>query len=321
MSAGWGFLALAVVFYGFANFLQAIAATSERGSTRVGARMLFRLATHRTYLAGILCQFLGFVFAFFARADLPLFLVQSAAAGGLGLTTLLGVMILKWRLPSVEVVLLGGLAFGLVALVISAGPSPSEPLNVFEVVLLAGTAVGIALLGRPASRLRGSEGAVALGSLSGLGFSAAAIASRPLAGHDTILQFVGDPLLYIVVVNSIIGQVLLAAAMQRGATTAAVASMEAATAVPAAFFGVVLLGDKIRPGLTWLAVLGFVVTLTSVLLMTRFSSEQHGSTPGDYPLQMRQRRRTQISNSRWVAAPRRRNTRRRYRRGRTPRVR
>ncbi len=249
---GWVFLALSVVFYGFANFLQAIAATSERGTTRFGVRTLFRLATHRTYVAGILAQFLGFVCAFFARADLPLFLVQSAAAGGLGLTTLLGVLILKWRLPTIELVLLGMLAFGLLALILSAEQSPSEPLNLFEVVLLAGTAIGIALMGRLASRQRGSEGAVALGSLAGLGFSAAAIASRPLAGHDSVLAFVSDPLLYIVIVNSIIGQVLLAAAMQRGSTTAAVASMEAATAVPAAFFGVVLLGDKIAPGRTWL---------------------------------------------------------------------
>ncbi|GAA1670559.1 hypothetical protein GCM10009765_20000 [Fodinicola feengrottensis] len=308
---GWVFLALSVVFYGFANFLQAIAATSERGTTRFGVRTLFRLATHRTYVAGILAQFLGFVCAFFARADLPLFLVQSAAAGGLGLTTLLGVLILKWRLPTIELVLLGMLAFGLLALILSAEQSPSEPLNLFEVVLLAGTAIGIALMGRLASRQRGSEGAVALGSLAGLGFSAAAIASRPLAGHDSVLAFVSDPLLYIVIVNSIIGQVLLAAAMQRGSTTAAVASMEAATAVPAAFFGVVLLGDKIAPGRTWLAVLGFVVSLAAVLLMTRFSSEQHGGAPGDYPLQLRPRKKAaQIKNGRWVAPPRRQNARR-----------
>jgi drug/metabolite transporter (DMT)-like permease len=158
---------------------------------------------------------------------------------------------------------------------------------------------------------------VALGSLAGLGFSAAAIASRPLAGHGSALAFVSDPLLYIVIVNSIVGQVLLAAAMQRGSTTAAVSSMEAATAVPAAFFGVVLLGDKIAPGRGWLAILGFVVTLAAVLLMTRFASEQHGGAPGDYPLQIRPRRRhVPIKNSRWVAPPRRSNARRTYKRGR-----
>ena len=68
---------------------------------------------------------------------------------------------------------------------------------------------------------------------------------------------------------------LLGLAMQRGSTTAAVAAMDAASAVPAAVIGLVLLGDRIWPGREWLAGLGFLVTLAAVLGLTRYAEPQH----------------------------------------------
>jgi hypothetical protein len=63
--------------------------------------------------------------------------------------------------------------------------------------------------------------------------------------------------------------------MQRGSTTAAVAAMDAAGAVPAAIVGLLLLGDRIHPGREWLAAVGFVVTLAAVIAMTRYAEPQH----------------------------------------------
>jgi len=73
----------------------------------------------------------------------------------------------------------------------------------------------------------------------------------------------------------VVGQLLLALAMQRGSTTAAVAAMDAASAVPAAVIGLVLLGDRIWPGREWLAALGFLVTLGAVIGLTRYAEPQH----------------------------------------------
>jgi hypothetical protein len=64
-------------------------------------------------------------------------------------------------------------------------------------------------------------------------------------------------------------------AMQRGSTTAAVAAMDAASAVPAAIIGLLFLGDKIEPGKEWLAGLGFALTLGAVLGLTRYAEPQH----------------------------------------------
>ena len=71
-----------IVAYGVANLLQSVAATRTTVHTRSTPSLLLRLAGHRTYLFGLGCQVVGFVLAFLARRDLPLFLVQAAAPRG-----------------------------------------------------------------------------------------------------------------------------------------------------------------------------------------------------------------------------------------------
>jgi hypothetical protein len=271
---GWIFLAAAVLAYGAANFLQAVAAGRVDHHDDLHPGLLLRLATHKTYLVGLGAQFTGFLFAFLARADLPLFLVQTAVAAGLGVTAILGVVLMKWRHPPAEIALLALLGAGLAALIISAAPSVSNDLGTAEVVALAASVALIGVLGRLAARLRGASASVALGSLAGLSFGAVAVASRPLAASGSAAEFVTNPLLYILLAHSVVGQLLLGLAMQRGSTTAAVAAMDAASAIPAAAIGLLVLGDKVTPGLEWLAAVGFVATLGAVIGLTRYAHPQ-----------------------------------------------
>lgn len=264
-----------IVAYGVANLLQSVAAARTTVHHTFDPGLLLRLAGHRTYLVGLVCQVAGFVLAFLARRDLPLFLVQSSVAAGLGVTALLGVLVLKWRLPAAEVALLVLLFAGISALVLSARPAPSKPLGTAGMIVLAAVLGVIAVLGFFAVRLHGAPGSVALGSLAGLAFSAAAVAARPLASAPTAEEFVRNPLLYLLIAHSIVGQLLLGLAMQRGSTTAAVAAMDAAGAVPAAIVGLLLLNDKIWPGREWLAAAGFLVTLGAVIGLTRYAEPQH----------------------------------------------
>ena len=275
ISAGWVFLTVMVGMYGAANLLQSIAATNTREHDTLDPKLLVQLARHRTYIAGLLCQILGFVLAFLARRDLPLFLVQSAMAAGLGVTAVLGVVMLKWKLPVTEIVLLVLLCGGIAALVVAAQPHPSRQLNTLETVGLVGILVTLAPAGFFAAKLRGVPGSVALGTLAGIAFAGAAVASRPLAGGPSPESWLGDPLLYLLIVYSLVGQLLLGLAMQRGSTTAAVAAMDAAAAVPAAIIGLVFLGDRITPGREWLAATGFLVTLGSVIGLSYFAEPQH----------------------------------------------
>jgi drug/metabolite transporter (DMT)-like permease len=275
VSSGWIFLAFMIWAYGVANLLQSAAAARTTVHHTFDPALLLRLAGQRTYLLGLGCQVLGFVFAFLARRDLPLFLVQASVAAGLGVTAVLGVLLLKWTLPAAEVALLTLLLGGITALVLAAQPAHSRRLGVAVIVVLAVSVVLISVAGFFAVRLHGALGSVVLGSLAGIGFSAAAIAARPLANEHTAAGLFGNPLMYLLIVHSLVGQLLLGLAMQRGSTTAAVAAMDAAGAVPAAIVGLLLLGDRIHPGREWLAALGFVVTLAAVIGLTRYAEPQH----------------------------------------------
>lgn len=280
MSPGWFFLTAMIGMYGVANLLQSIAAAKTTTHHTLDPALLVRLARHKTYLVGLLCQTLGFLLAFVARRDLPLFLVQSSVAAGLGVTAVLGVLVLKWRLPPAEIALLVLLCLGLAALVVSAQPHPSRDIGLKGEIALALALVGVAGLGFLAAKVHGAPGSVALGALAGLSFGAAAIASRPLANAHSVDAFVSSPLLYILVAHSLVAQLLLGLAMQRGSTTAAVAAMDAASAIPPAIIGLLFLGDKVRPGLGWLAGVGFVATLAAVIGMTFFAEPQHHHATG-----------------------------------------
>src|SRR5688572_14240050 len=278
-----------VAAYGIANLLQSVAATKTASTNTLDPGLLLRLFGNRTYLLGLLCQIFGFFFALAARRDLPLFLVQSAVTAGLCVTALLGVITLKWRLPPAEIALLTLVVLGIGALAASAEPSKGEQLGIRGIITLVVALAVIAVGSTFAGRIKGVLGSVVLGSIAGLCFASAAIAARPLAGAHSVAEFVLNPLLYLVIAHSLTGQLLLGLAMQRGSTNAAVAGMDAAGAVPAAVIGLVLLGDQMRPGLEWLAVIGFVVTLGAVIALTRYAEPQHELVAEPAPLPFRRR--------------------------------
>ena len=286
MSTGWLFLAAMIGAYGLANLLQSIAAARTTAHETLDPKLLVRLARQGVYLFGILFQIFGFVLAFAARRDLPLFLVQASVAAGLGVTAILGVLLLHWKLPRSEIMLLGLLVVGLTGLVLGAQPHPSRPIGTFGVLVLVAVLGGLAVAGFFAARLKGVKGSVALGSLAGIAFGAAAVASRPLANISTGDRFLTDPLLYLLIAHALVGQLLLGLAMQRGSTTAAVAAMDAAAAVPAAIIGLLFLGDKIAAGREWVAAVGFVLTLGAVIGLTFFAEpqHQHQHTPAPAPV-------------------------------------
>ena len=249
------------------------APTCTTGSIRVCCCASGR---HKSYLVGVVCQFSGFLLAFLARRDLPLFLVQSAVAAGLGVTAILGVVILKWKLPRSEVILLVLLCLGLAALVIAARPSPSRQLGPAGVDRAAAHARGHRggrVLRGPHARRRPARSCSA--RLAGVAFGAAAVASRPLASANSFGAFVADPLLYLLLAHSVVGQLLSGLAMQRGSTTAAVAAMDAAAAVPAAIVGLLFLGDGMQPGREWLVAFGFVMALGGVIGLSFYAEPQH----------------------------------------------
>src|SRR5215831_11718508 len=147
MSSGWFFLAAMIGMYGVANLLQSMAAAKTTAHHTLDPALLVRLARHKTYVIGIGCQVVGFILAFLARRDLPLFLVQASVAAGLGVTAILGVLLLHWRLPRVEILLLGLLVVGLTGLVVAAQPHASRPIGTTGVIILVAVLLALAVTG------------------------------------------------------------------------------------------------------------------------------------------------------------------------------
>src|SRR5213594_1040890 len=153
VSSSWLYLTAMILAYGIANLLQSIAAARTSHEQRFHPSLLVRLAGQRTYLMGVGFQVLGFLLAFLARRELPLFLVQAAVAAGLGVTAVLGVLVLKWRLPTAEVWLLLLLGVGMAGLIVAAKPAPSHQLGLAGAIGLGFVLVLIGVVGFFAVRL------------------------------------------------------------------------------------------------------------------------------------------------------------------------
>ncbi|MGH3426221.1 MAG: hypothetical protein ACRDQZ_01375, partial [Mycobacteriales bacterium] len=273
MVFAWVMLVVMILGYGTANFLQGVAATKGKADERLDPRLLVRLARQKVYLCGVAFQALGMLTAIIARRDLPLFLVQAAIGAGIAITALLGVVIYRWRLARAEILLMVVIAVGLAALIFSANPSSPKSPNGITLIVMGALVFVFAGAANFAARLHGSGGSVVLGALGGLAFGASAIATRPLVNADSLKDFLTDPLLYIFIAHTIAGQLIFGLALQRGATTAASAAMNA-MAAPVAVVGLLLLGDKIVEGRQFLAAIGFVATVSAVIGLAFYAQPQ-----------------------------------------------
>ncbi|MGH3567431.1 MAG: hypothetical protein ACRDRH_15630 [Pseudonocardia sp.] len=263
---GYVFLALSAVVYAIGIVAQTVAVRRTEIRDRVDPGLLARLATDRIYLVGFTSQVAGFVLTFLARATLPLYLVQAGASSAVGLAAVVGLTVLGWKVGPAEIGVLVVMAAGLLLLVGAAEPSTGRDLPAAMAVGLVAILVLAALLAVPAARLQRARGAVAMGVLAGVAFAVLAIASRPIASGP-LLELPFEPLAWLMVVSALVGQTLLAAALQRGTTTATAASMDATTVVLASLVGLVVLGDQVVAGRLWWVVAGLVLVVGGVLAM------------------------------------------------------
>jgi hypothetical protein len=265
--AGWVELAASALAYAIGIVAQTTAVRRGGGASgHYDVGLLVRLATDRLYALGFAAQVTGFVAAFLARADLPLYLVQTAGAAAVGLAALAGAIILEWRVRRAEIAALAVMAVGLVGVVLAAEPSTAAPVTVTGGIMLLVALACSAGLSFPAGRLKGTRRAVVLGALSGLDFAVLAVATRPLAAGP-LLDLLTHPLAWLAVAAAVVGQSHLASALQHGSATAATAAMEAASAVLAAAAGLVMLGDRVAVGREPLLLAGLALVVAAVVTM------------------------------------------------------
>jgi len=266
----------AAVCYGVASILQAVAARRTHSAEGLDPRLLIRLFRSWPYLLGIGLDCFAFLLSIAALRSLPLFVVQSIVASFLAITAVLGAIFLRMPLRRSDWIALLVVLAGLVLVGLSA--AEDRTVSVSNAgrwgVLVAAVALGV--LAVPLGRISGNRGAAALGTLAGLAFGAVAVAARVLPSSvrlDTLFSDLGtlltDPSTYALILSGGVALLTYSTALQRGSVTQATAPLVIGETVAPALVGLLMLGDRPRPGWGWIATLGFILAVAGALSLSR----------------------------------------------------
>ncbi len=289
--------------YGTGSVLQAVgsrrSAREEAAATRSGEGVEQAMVTEHggpslsstakaavtwEFILGTVLDLVGFLLGALAARLLPLFLSQTVISANLVVTAVLSIRLLGLRLKRPEWASIAVVCAALVLLAVAAGPegTGTTPISTHWYLLLISVAViaGGSLLVR---RL-GAGGAIVAGLLSGLGFGALGIGVRVLNGVDPfdLGELLSDPALYAILVGGLGGMYLHTVALQIGSVNGATAALVVGETVVPGIVGVLWLGDASRPGLGWLAGLGFVLAVGGAVAVAHFGEgdELHAPPAG-----------------------------------------
>ncbi len=271
----------AMVLFGVAAVLQALATSRATDVGVLDPRLLLRLASQRTFLAALALNGLGFALHIRALQSLPLFLVQAVIAGSVAVTALLSVRVFGVRLERSQWGAVALVVLGLVLLAPTATEGAAVTAGAGASALLLAAVVAVTAAAVAVRRVPGAAGIVLLGLLAGTGFGIVAVCARLLPGIGPGL--LRAPVAYVLVLAGGTAYVVYSAAMQRGSVTTAMAAMVITQTVVPAVAGL-FLGDSIRAGLVPVAVLGFVLALVGALSLGRFESGAPEPVEPDAPL-------------------------------------
>ncbi|HWD83370.1 MAG TPA: hypothetical protein VG497_30930 [Kribbella sp.] len=252
----------AAVAYGLASILQASAAGSSRDASAHDVVLKPR------FVLGMVLDLVGFGAQVAALQVLPLFVVQSALAASLAVTAV-AARTLGIRLGRREWLAVGVVCLGLALLGVSAG-SEGNPVVGHGFRWALGVAVAVLALARVSMLLvpRRLHGPL-LGLIAGLGFGVVAVSGRIIPSLRPA-DLVTEPATYTAIAGGTLAMLGYAAALQRGGVTTATAMLVVGETVFPTLVGLLLLGDRARPGYAVVAVCGFVLAIAAALALARF---------------------------------------------------
>ncbi len=262
-------LGTAVLAYGVASLLQAMAARRADAPPQVLPPLAFSpLVLSPLVLGGLGLDVAAFFCGALALRDLPLFVVQGAAAASILVTALLASVVLGERPDRREAVAMPLVFVGLIALAVAAEPGPASriPAPLTGLMLLSVPVFG--LLARRCWTAATWRSALGLALLSGLSYGTASLAARGLSapGQSAVRL---APLVVVVVAHALLGVVLVTAAMRRLPVNTVTSVLFATETVVPAAVGLLWLGDRTQAGLGPLALGGCVCVLLATALLSR----------------------------------------------------
>jgi drug/metabolite transporter (DMT)-like permease len=271
MLVALGCALVANVAYGFGTVLQAAGARRASTAGHLDVMLFTHLARQLPYVAGLGLDAVGFLASLVALRTLPLFVVQAAVAGSIGVTALSAVFVFGFRLRASDIVAIIVLIAGLGLLGASArGQQAAHLSHLGGWLLLAGVAA-VAIGGVLAARLADPRGGIGLAACAGFGFTGTAIAARALHVPTTWWHLAFEPVAIALVLYGACGMLMFASALQRGAVTATSAVMFAVQTIVPSIVGLAALGDRTRPHFQIIAALGFGLTVGASLTLARYT--------------------------------------------------
>jgi drug/metabolite transporter (DMT)-like permease len=278
---------IAALFYGIASVMQAVAVheasnrpPGDAATGGVDPGLVPRMLRQWRFVASLCLDALGFVAQLIALRRLPLFAVQAMVASNLAVTAVVASLFLGVTLSWREWAAVIGVVAGVGLLGSSAGPEGATAAGaVFKLALIVAVA-GLALCGVAAARMREPMRTLLLGMVAGFGYGVVGIAARVLSGFAPLV-LLRDPAAYAVAAAGIVSFVFYASALEGGSVTVATAAVVLAETLPPAVIGVIFLGDKTRPGLEPAAVAGFLLAVTSAVMLARFGEAEHAEHAAD----------------------------------------
>ncbi len=274
---------VAAVSYGVASIMETITARRSKTSSRLDPTLLLRLGLQPLFLAAMALDVVGFAAAAAALQRLPLFFVQSTVAASVGVTALIAVR-LGSHIGRQGLLALAALGAGLVLLALSAAPESVQPTSTTWRAVLLLTLLPCIALGALCARRVGQWATAGLAFCSGLAFSVVALGARTLRIPPHRWHVLADPALAAVVVGGILGTLLFAMALQRGAVTTMTALTFATDTVVPSVIGLVLLSDATRPGHRIAALAGFALAVGGAVATAFVAPVDHGRAAGRRPL-------------------------------------
>ena len=266
-----GCAVLAALSYGVGSVLQAAAARHAERRANLDPLLLVRLVGQVPYVASLALDLLGFVASVVALRTLPLFLVQSALAASVGVTAIAASVAFGFRLLRYERVALIALMLGFALLAVSARPEHATALGAVGQCILACGVVVVIIAGALSARLDDRQAGIGLALCAGLSWAGTGIAARVLEIPSPFWHLLVNPVALCLAAYGLLGMLLFATALQRGSVTAAAAIVVSVETVVPSLIGIVFLGDRARPGFTFVAALGFVATVGASIALARRS--------------------------------------------------
>jgi len=262
---------LAALSYGIGSVMQAAAARDAENHPNLDPLLLVRLVGRLPYVAGLALDLVGFGASVIALRTLPLFLVQAAIAGSVGVTAIAASIAFGIRLLGYERIALVALMFGFALLAVSAQPERATSLGlVGQWILACGVVVALAA-GALSARLDNRQAGIGLALCAGLSWAGTGIAARVLQIPSPPWRLLIDPVALCLVAYGLLGTLLFATALQRGSVTAAAAIVFTVETVIPSLIGIAFLGDHSRSGYLLVAVLGFAATVGGSIALARRS--------------------------------------------------